>query len=224
MIPGTAENFLWSQSYTSICSNITNAILKEFISKHISSSSLSSECSAQAQNLHCSSAEGRSSTANSGNRLQFYQAWIGAVPVTGFCCGEFGETHFHSFNVLEITCTQEIGHVSKSEGATSGLYAGCGSSSNPPNSWIFTVFRAVWGLELSYCKRTLLRLTNAGFQLLRILIRIDLMPVWNKLPVNHTFKIPPDTEDHFGDEPILFTITLAGWRGPNKCFEASGPR
>ena len=56
------------------------------------------------------------------------------------------------------------------KGARSGLYAGCGNSSIPPNSWIFvTVVLAVWDLELSCCKRTLFRLTNAGYLRLRVL-------------------------------------------------------
>ena len=42
-----------------------------------------------------------------------------------------------------------------------------------------------------------------SFQLLRIKILCSTL-VWNKLPVNHTFKIPPDTQHYFGAEPILF--------------------
>ena len=60
--------------------------LYRFEVKYISSSSSSSERSAQGQIFHCklrnqgySSAEGRSSTTNSGTRLHFYQEWIGTV-------------------------------------------------------------------------------------------------------------------------------------------------
>ena len=69
----------------------------------------------------------------------------------------------------------------------------------------------VWGgLALSCSKRTLFRLTNAGsldiinsFQLLRIKIRIDCSPVWNKLPVNHSFKIPRHTQHYSWAESIF---------------------
>ena len=35
------------------------------------------------------------------------------VSASSFWCEEFGETHFHSFNVFEISSTQEMGHGSK---------------------------------------------------------------------------------------------------------------
>ena len=44
------------------------------------------------------------------------------------------------------------------------------------------------------------------FQFLRI--KIDCMPISNKLPVNHTFKIPPDTQHCFGAK--LFFSRLTG--------------
>ena len=51
----------------------------------------------------------------------------------------------------------------------SGPYAGCGSSSISPTSWIFVMFvRAVWVLALSCCKRTLFGLTNGGYLPLKI--------------------------------------------------------
>ena len=75
------------------------------------------------------------------------------VPVSGFWCEEFGETHFHSYNVFEISSTQKWAmdrNRWQSEGARTGLYAGCGSSSIPPNSWIFVmIFAPVLGLALS---------------------------------------------------------------------------
>ena len=39
--------------------------------------------------------------------------------------------------------------------------------------------------------------------LLRMKIRIDCTPVWKNLPVNHTFKLPPDTQHYFRAEPII---------------------
>ena len=35
------------------------------------------------------------------------------APVSGFWCEAFGETHFHSFNVSEISSAQEMGHGSE---------------------------------------------------------------------------------------------------------------
>ena len=43
----------------------------------------------------------------------------------------------------------------------------------------------------------------------RVKIRISCTPVWNKLPVNHTFKIPQVTHHYFGAEPIFLTMVLA---------------
>ena len=42
-----------------------------------------------------------------------------------------------------------------------------------------------------------------SFHLLRIKIRMNFTPVWNKLLLNHTFKIPP-TQHFFGAEQIYF--------------------
>ena len=84
--------------------------------------------------------------------------------------------------------------------------------------------RAVWDLGLSCCKRILFRLTNAGsqnfmnsFQLLRIKIRIDCTPVWNKLPVNRTFKIPPDTH-YFGADTDFFNDDFGRLTGTEPLF------
>ena len=57
-----------------------------------------------------------------------------------------------------------------------------------------------------------------SFQLLRIKIRIACTPVWNKLPVNHTFKIPPDTQHYFGAEPIFFNDGFGGLTGTESLF------
>ena len=66
----------------------------------------------------------------------------------------------------EFLSTQEIGHGWKQLviwWRKIRAKAGCGSSSIPPNSWIFVmVIRILWGLALSCCKRTLFQLTNAG--------------------------------------------------------------
>ena len=55
-----------------------------------------------------------------------------------------------------------------------------------------------------------------SFQLLKIKIRIDCMPVWNKFPVNHT-KIPPDARHYFGAEPIYFNDNFGRLTGLSVC-------
>ena len=61
---------------------------------------------------------------------------------------------------------------------------------------------------VSCCKGTLFRLTPSknfmnSFKLLGIKICIDCIPIWNKFPMDNTFKIPPDTQHYFGNEPIF---------------------
>ena len=56
-----------------------------------------------------------------------------------------------------------------------------------------------------------------SFQLLRIKIHIECTLVWNKLPVNHTFKIPPDTQHYFGAEPI-FNVDFGRLTGSEPTF------
>ena len=50
--------------------------------------------------------------------------------VSGFCCEEFGETHFHSFKVFDISSTHEMVHGSKQI-----IWR---LISIPPNSWILS--------------------------------------------------------------------------------------
>ena len=57
-----------------------------------------------------------------------------------------------------------------------------------------------------------------SFQLLRIKIRITCTPVWNKLTVIHTFKIPPDTQHYFGVKPILFNDDFRKLTGTKPLF------
>ena len=84
--------------------------------------------------------------------------------ISDFCCEEFGETHFHSFNFFEISFTKEMGHgLKQMTDSRRKIRAVCGSSSIPPNSWLFVlVVGTVWGFALSCCKRTLFRLTMMG--------------------------------------------------------------
>ena len=115
------------------------------------------------------------------------------------------------------------------------MYAGCSSCSISPNFWIFImIVRAVWGLELSCCKITLFRLTNAGYNVSKF---HELIPVIEnkgpyrlhdrlkkkkkerkKLPVNHTFKIPSDTQYYFGVETDFFNDDFGRLTGTKPVF------
>ena len=57
-----------------------------------------------------------------------------------------------------------------------------------------------------------------SFQLLRIKIQIDCIPVWNKYPLNHTCNIPPDTQYYFGTEPIVFDDDFGTLMGTELLF------
>ena len=120
----------------------------------------------------------------------------------------------------------------ESEGARSGLYFGCGTSSIPPNYRIFViVVRSLWGLALSFFNRTLFRLTNAGYLLLktswtrsscwqyrsastaRPFATISQWITPSKLHLTNNIILGPN---HF------LTLTLASWRGLSHCFDSSG--
>ena len=57
-----------------------------------------------------------------------------------------------------------------------------------------------------------------SFQLLRTKFRIDCTPVWNRLPVNHTYKISPDTQHYFGAEPIFLNDDFGTLKGTEPLF------
>ena len=90
------------------------------------------------------------------------------IPISGFWYEEFDETHFHRFNAFEISSTQEVGHGSKQM-----VTWRC---ENRTVCWVWKQFDSfqflnfchgcscsMGCLALSCCKRTLFRLTNAGY-------------------------------------------------------------
>ena len=96
-----------------------------------------------------------------------------AVPISVFfLCEEFGENHFHTFNVFEISSTQEMDHRSQQllmwwrmVWAVWWVWVQF-DSSQFLNFWHGCSCRM--GLALSYFKRALFRLTNAGYPRLKI--------------------------------------------------------
>ena len=59
-------------------------------------------------------------------------------------------------------------------------------------------------LSVNYCWVSPSQNFMNSFHLLKIKIHIDCTPVWNKLPVNHTFRISPDTQHYFRAGSIFF--------------------